>query len=507
MGRTALLVFVQVPEILSIIYIRMPTMQQDTLRRVLLEAVSVLALYHPGAVIDSLLQKQLPMDSGTVELWRVLGRKFFVQQLLRALMEKLERSGNDQPRSSSAEAEADDGQAALEPLKITRAIGEVVSTQQTPEAVQRLLPELLPVLLKQISATLGKEMPFSQVSTRGKLFLKGHTSDDNPCRLSLETLEVVLRTSLEEKWLRLLRKQGAWAALEDPRAHHDGVCLLTGVLLRAGTVSLPVVLVLTQWLEAPSSNLRVMAAAFFAELMKDPAAQARRCLQPVLGALVEKARDPSSTVRQMAAHGLGNAVSGAPEKLRKRKGAVLAALRRGLEDASAEVVAESLLALAKVVDELRGKAVGSAFKDIARATRAFFDAACQGALRLCAPLLELRRVRQGIAVGTRLSAAELQDAVCSLLAQESREHQQRLYVAARRCFLEGCAELRAAALDVAGVLVEHAGTEWLPGPEATLLAAALRALRGDGDARVQQAAARLLRDSGLEGAAGAAEPQ
>nr|XP_009686917.1 PREDICTED: maestro heat-like repeat-containing protein family member 2B [Struthio camelus australis] len=273
----------KVPEILSIIYIRMPTMQQDTLRRVLLEAVSVLALYHPGAVIDSLLQKQLPMDryaqcpgpagrqdppptgragasgeagpaapggeslsaaradgqsparasplearrafgrrrggiagrrargltgelvlpcSGTVELWRVLGRKFFVQQLLRALMEKLERSGNDQPRSSSAEAEADDGQAALEPLKITRAIGEVVSTQQTPEAVQRLLPELLPVLLKQISATLGKEMPFSQVSTRGKLFLKGHTSDDNPCRLSLETLEVVLRTSLEEKWLR-----------------------------------------------------------------------------------------------------------------------------------------------------------------------------------------------------------------------------------------------------------------------------------------------------------------
>ncbi|XP_068797128.1 maestro heat-like repeat-containing protein family member 2B [Struthio camelus] len=549
----------KVPEILSIIYIRMPTMQQDTLRRVLLEAVSVLALYHPGAVIDSLLQKQLPMDSGTVELWRVLGRKFFVQQLLRALMEKLERSGNDQPRSSSAEAEADDGQAALEPLKITRAIGEVVSTQQTPEAVQRLLPELLPVLLKQISATLGKEMPFSQVSTRGKLFLKGHTSDDNPCRLSLETLEVVLRTSLEEKWLRLLRKQGAWAALEDPRAHHDGVCLLTGVLLRAGTVSLPVVLVLTQWLEAPSSNLRVMAAAFFAELMKDPAAQARRCLQPVLGALVEKARDPSSTVRQMAARGLGNAVSGAPEKLRKRKGAILAALRRGLEDASAEVVAESLLALAKVVDELRGKAVGSAFKDIARATRAFFDAeqaslrsaaftlygvlaaaatrrwrpffarelgstwaslvlhlrdpdagaatACQGALRLCAPLLELRRVRQGIAVGTRLSAAELQDAVCSLLAQESREHQQRLYVAARRCFLEGCAELRAAALDVAGVLVEHAGTEWLPGPEATLLAAALRALRGDGDARVQQAAARLLRDSGLEGAAGAAEPQ
>ena len=65
---------------------------------------------------------------------------------------------------------------------MTRAISVVVSALQSPEAVQRLLPELLPVLLKQISATVGKEMPSSPLSTRGKLFLKGHTSDDNPCR-------------------------------------------------------------------------------------------------------------------------------------------------------------------------------------------------------------------------------------------------------------------------------------------------------------------------------------
>ncbi|XP_064360461.1 maestro heat-like repeat-containing protein family member 2B [Dromaius novaehollandiae] len=174
--------FTEVPEILSIVYIRMPTMQQDTLRHFLLEAVSVLALYHPGAVIDSLLQKQLPMDSDTEELWRVLGGKFFVDHFLRVLMEKLKNSGSDQPRTSSAKPEADEEEAALEPLKMTRAISVVVSALQSPEAVQRLLPELLPVLLKQISATVGKEMPSSPLSTRGKLFLKGHTSDDNPCR-------------------------------------------------------------------------------------------------------------------------------------------------------------------------------------------------------------------------------------------------------------------------------------------------------------------------------------
>ncbi|XP_062430966.1 LOW QUALITY PROTEIN: maestro heat-like repeat-containing protein family member 2B, partial [Rhea pennata] len=321
----------QVPEILSIIYIRMPTMQQDTLRGLLFKAVSLLAHYHPGAVIDSLLHKQLPMDSETVELWGVLGRTFVAGQLLGVLMEKLKDSGSDRPGTSSAEPEADDSQAALEPLKITCAIFEVVSTLQSPEAVQHLLPELLPVLLQQISATLGKEMPFSKVSGRGKLFLKGHMSDDNPCRLSLETLEAVLRACLHGGWLWLLRKQGAWAALEDPRAHHDGVCLLTGVLLRAGVVSLPVVLVVTQWLDSPSANRRVMAAAFCAELMKAPVPWERRCLQPIVGALLQKSRDPSRTVRQMAARGLGNLARGAPETLREHRGAVVAALRSGLE--------------------------------------------------------------------------------------------------------------------------------------------------------------------------------
>uniref|UniRef100_A0A8C6YX93 Maestro/Maestro-like HEAT-repeats domain-containing protein n=1 Tax=Nothoprocta perdicaria TaxID=30464 RepID=A0A8C6YX93_NOTPE len=110
-------------------------------------------------------------------------------------------------------------------------------------------------------------------------------------------------------------------------------------------------------------------------LMKEPTLQEWRCLQPILGALLEKSRDPSSTVRQMAVRGLGNLVIGAPEKLRKHKGAILTTLQRSLEDvASVEVVAESLLALAKVVTELKGKAVGSAFREITRVTETFFEA-------------------------------------------------------------------------------------------------------------------------------------
>ncbi|XP_010226855.1 PREDICTED: protein maestro-like, partial [Tinamus guttatus] len=216
----------------------------------------------------------------------------------------------------------------------------------------------------------------------------------------------------------------------------------------------------------------------------------------------------------MAVRGLGNLVIGAPEKLHKHKEAILNTLRRSLEDvASVEVVAESLLALAKVVTELKGKAVGSAFREITRVAETFFETE-QASLRsasftlygvlaasatsrwrsffaeelkntwailvlhlrdpdpgaslLCAPFLEQRRLRQSIATNTKLNAAELQDNICSQLAQESPEHQQALYAATKRCVLRSRGELQAAALNVAAALVEHIGTEQLPAEEEML---------------------------------------
>ena len=44
--------------------------------------------------------------------------------------------------------------------------------------------------------------------------------------LFVAALELVLARCLDDRWLRLLREQGAWASLAEPRAHSTGVCLL-----------------------------------------------------------------------------------------------------------------------------------------------------------------------------------------------------------------------------------------------------------------------------------------
>ncbi|XP_067153084.1 maestro heat-like repeat-containing protein family member 2B [Apteryx mantelli] len=444
----------EVPELVRILYTCLWSSRQSTHRRFVLQAMFLLARSHPQPVLDSLLETCLPTDSDMVEVWRSLGRSALGCQLVVHLTEKLGAAGKSHGSECCAR-ELGSSQAALEPRTITRALCEVVSVLWSKTLVQHLLPYLLPGLLGQVSETLGEEMAPS---------LREPGSTDTPGRLFVSALELVLARCLDNRWLRLLREQGAWASLAEPRAHTAGVCLLASVLLRAELVPQRLVQCLFPWLDSRSANLRLTAMAFFAELMKEQLVEERKLLKPLLEAFGERARDPVSTVRQMAVRGLGNAASGVPAKLRKHGVAVVAVLLGSLEDvAGTEVAAESLLALAKVLGLLGARAVGSAFEEMARCSRAFWGAeeevlrclafalystlassalgrrsffsrevevafpslvlrlrdpapavcdACKVALHLCAPFLRSKRVRRRIAASMGLSAAELQEEVC-----------------------------------------------------------------------------------------------
>ncbi|KAM6033066.1 maestro heat-like repeat-containing protein family member 2B [Theristicus caerulescens] len=224
----------EVPKILKTLY---TYMQQSTHRPFLLRAVLLLSHFHREPVISSLLQKGLPMDSDTVELWRSLGRRTFGIQVLRCLVEKLNRARNNHLRTDSSACERHSRQTALEAVTITRAISEVVLALRSMEELRQLLPHLLPSLLRWASETLGKERLLSPVSSWRQLFLEGQVLEEKPCRIFLSAIELVLGKCMEQKWMRLLMNQAVWARLEDPLAHPEGVRLLSSVLLHAGLIS------------------------------------------------------------------------------------------------------------------------------------------------------------------------------------------------------------------------------------------------------------------------------
>ncbi|XP_035408401.1 protein maestro-like [Cygnus atratus] len=309
----------------------------------------------------------------------------------------------------------------------------------------------------------------------------------------------VLSKCTQKIWLTPFWVQKMSAMLESPHTHAEGMCLLTSVLVRAQLISQELIESFSQWLDCPSANLQLTAMAFFAELMKDPPIEGRNVLK-ILSVFTEKAQHRSSTIRQMAARALGNAVSSVPVEVQKHRRPVVQVLQQSLADtACPEVVAESMVALAELVRVLQAVNLGSAFEDIARSTKMFFESELEylrySAFRLysvlassasvkrsffagevaetwvslllhlrdpdfavasmckitfshCAPFMGLSRAQEIIDLSMRLGANELQYEVCSHLARYAPAMLERLRTIARRGCLENGQRLHTSAVEI-----------------------------------------------------------
>uniref|UniRef100_A0A674IIH8 Uncharacterized protein n=1 Tax=Terrapene triunguis TaxID=2587831 RepID=A0A674IIH8_9SAUR len=332
----------QVPDIVNKIYSCMPNIQEGSLRQFLVEAVCSLAQHHVEAVISSLLTKHLPMD------------RYIPLPIAFLLVKHGSHSFTGRCRAFFKQQRL--SFFTILSFQATCAIFEVVSALESSKAVQELLPELFPILLQQISRTLGQEMPLPRISSR-RQFRKVLCLSFP--RLSVQALETVLFKAGNERVVRALRKQRTWILLENPKTHHEGV-----LYSMSAQIIFPTLLII----------LGLMDMLILFQLMRDPMLREKKFLKSVLRILEARSHDRNSIVRQMAVRGLGNVVYGAPEKVKKYKKFLLDILIGALRDIfSSEVIGESMKALAKVLKELKEKDIGSSFKDLTQQIRTYFD--------------------------------------------------------------------------------------------------------------------------------------
>nr|XP_048683613.1 maestro heat-like repeat-containing protein family member 2B [Caretta caretta] len=167
-------------------------------------------------------------------------------------------------------------------------------------------------------------------------------------RLSIEALDSVLFKGVNERLVRALRKQRTWILLENPKTHHEGVCLLVSLLLRSGLITPEIIQSLLPWVNSPTENHRVTSTAFLA-------------------------------------------------RVKKHKKFLLDILIRALNDTfSSEVIGESMKALAKVLKELTEKDIASSFRDLTPQIWTCFDNECRATFHLCAPFLGLKRLQAAV---------------------------------------------------------------------------------------------------------------
>nr|XP_008119031.1 PREDICTED: maestro heat-like repeat-containing protein family member 2B isoform X1 [Anolis carolinensis] len=360
----------QISAILDVFYSRLPTIKQDDLRGVLVDAVSVVAHFHLDTVFNSLLCRRLPMDSETGELWRSLGQDPVLALLiLHKLAVCITQPSNFQAASHSGSEESEEV-AEEEPLKATCAIYEVLSVLEDEDVLQELFTDLLYALLWQVSKTLGQRMPFC--GGRRRLFRREQqVSEGNPCRLSVASLKALILKVTSDPSLAEIGEVNVWALLRDPETHQKGVCVLTSRLFQNGLLTPKAIQNVLPWMNSESEKLRLTGIAFFTEVIQDPMLREREQLRSILTTLLQRAGDQHPGIRRMALKGLGNIVLVAPDKVKKQKKTIVAILLGALYDA--KVVLESLEMLALVLPRLKQKEVSFLFKDITLKTTTYMS--------------------------------------------------------------------------------------------------------------------------------------
>ncbi|CAM5102113.1 unnamed protein product [Natator depressus] len=429
------------------------------------------------------------------------------------------------------------------------ALGKLMKTLLEEEPTTHWFQEMFQLLETWLSSE--KEWERERALQATIQLLTTYQETVHSTMLSIKALESVLFKGGNERLVRALRKQRTWILLENPKTHHEGVCLLVSLLLRSGLITPEIIQRLLPWVNSPTENHRVTSTAFLAQLMSDPMLREKKFLKPVLHILEERSHDRNSIVRQMAVRGLGNLVYGAPEKVKKHKKFLMVILIRALSDPfSSEVIGESTKAVAKVLKELKEKDIGSSFRDLTQQIHTYFDneddalrllsfvlfgilahltkrkwkgyfadqvrqswvtlllhlqdpsprvsVECRATFHLCVPFLGLKRLQTAVNEhldGTaELKPEELQVDICRHLAKENAELLENLYKSTITYFCSSWEEIRAVAAKLAGIILEHTDRQRMKWLDLEHLLMSLQVLKKDPSPSVQLVATEVISD-------------
>ncbi|XP_066579435.1 maestro heat-like repeat-containing protein family member 1 [Amia ocellicauda] len=300
----------QVPEILNALQACLPHLAEQQLR-VVIHLVS----QHPEELAETLLTRDLALDSSSCALWRALGSESKLsRKLLAFLVGKLSTSPTGR-----------------QTLAVISAVQELLAAPERNGTFQRVFPRLFGALLLRM----------------------GLSEDIRETFLAVRALVLQAQLGMVSEQLQ---QESAWAELPSAESHTEGVSLLARVMAQHGGRHLPgIVKVLIPFLSSDQEQHRVTATAFFSELLCGSEKHLRAVL---LKNLKRRVQDPSVPVRLQLCQGLRRAT---PTQVKEHSRELLAFLGLGLQDmdvADWQVVLGTLSALSQVLPNLRQDSVG-----------------------------------------------------------------------------------------------------------------------------------------------------
>jgi len=177
-----------------------------------------------------------------------------------------------------------------------------------------------------------------------------------PLGTALESIKELIVRCKYDTLMQLIEKEGGWALFEDEKTYPDGVVVIARALCKAAPQQVPkVVDYLNPSLSSVYDAQRIVAAAFFAELIDQKCGGKVSVVEILMNSLLSRLVDSSHVVRKFCIRGLGNISSVEDSQLEKYSTTILSAMMAGMDDKDDledEITLESMSGLAKILAKL-----------------------------------------------------------------------------------------------------------------------------------------------------------
>nr|XP_006131351.2 maestro heat-like repeat family member 5 [Pelodiscus sinensis] len=245
----------KVDDTLTGIYQRLSLIHEPTTRQEMLRAVCFLAGNNTKKVVPILLDHPLPWDSNTTELWRFLGtRRETTLNVLQLLITILEEKPVQKAKSNIS-----DDEIALQPVAVTCALCEMLSTPNCRDAVQELYPRLLLAVLGHVQRVI-EQNPLENMGVYRKEGGQGESC-------ALEAVKTLLSGAGYVEVLDYVEEHRGWDLLSSPSDYYCGIMEITSAMVKHFTpLNLHRIFnQLIPLLNSENEHDKIMSRAFYAQ--------------------------------------------------------------------------------------------------------------------------------------------------------------------------------------------------------------------------------------------------
>ncbi|XP_075781057.1 maestro heat-like repeat-containing protein family member 1 isoform X3 [Pelodiscus sinensis] len=351
----------KVDDTLTGIYQRLSLIHEPTTRQEMLRAVCFLAGNNTKKVVPILLDHPLPWDSNTTELWRFLGtRRETTLNVLQLLITILEEKPVQKAKSNIS-----DDEIALQPVAVTCALCEMLSTPNCRDAVQELYPRLLLAVLGHVQRVIEQNPLENMVVYRKECGQGQRPKAFDPSSCALEAVKTLLSGAGYVEVLDYVEEHRGWDLLSSPSDYYCGIMEITSAMVKHFTpLNLHRIFnQLIPLLNSENEHDKIMSRAFYAQLLWHRSV-AQSLELDVLAPLKKWIQEPNPIMRLLGLRGISNLALHPGKATHLRN--LLQILREFLKEKEERIAEQAVKALRNIIYYMEGEEVKVAFCHIVR---------------------------------------------------------------------------------------------------------------------------------------------